>query len=179
MTRTSEDWREGAEQNVKDALSEARATAKGVKKDIDGQLVETEQTLLGDGHDRSERRDSVRELRKTLVASAHALLDTANEVEKLRTGSTLRGLEGKEPVGYSKRDGGASHDALYGAKASGRAIARKVRWPLDLENWDAESANQTRNGVDPVTATGTKKYTTTVGGRAVHVVIDSRGYCPI
>lgn len=178
VTRTSDEWREAAEQQIDGTLDSVLQTVEENHKDTAQDALDLRRALIVDDVDRQGRRDAVREMEQAMVERAHALLDCARDIRKLRTGPALRNLEGKEPVGYSKRDGGATTDLLYGSRAQGTSMARRVRWPLDLSgsDWEKETAERTPGptGDKLVEASGVEKYTRTVSGRAVSVVLGRR-----
>lgn len=173
MTRTSDEWRERATENVEVTLDDVIEAADEMHDDVVDEAGALRALLLVCDAERAEQRDAIEAMEETLVERAHGLLDQAQAVRKLRDGPTLRNLEGKEPVGYSKRDGGVAHDALYGGRAQASNYARKIRWPLRLDEWDVEKAERRSEppGYEPVAATGVKKYTRRAGGRTVHVVL--------
>lgn len=130
------------------------------------------------GHEAAEAVDAaVDEYREF----AHLVLDHAKALHDLSSGSTLRRLDGEEPLGYSTPDGGAKHDAYYGAKSANAQMARHLSWPLRLSEWDKQTADgDPRFGTEePVRATGTRLYERHIGGRDVYVVVDDRDFSPI
>ena len=145
---------------------------------IHSRVEKARKAALEDDYDYSAIRDSINDLKRLLIEAGGSDFDSAKKVSALGTDGTVRGLGGKEPIGYSTPDGGGKHDAYYGSAALNRGFARRVRWPLDLGNWDREQAEQSRSGIGTVTATGTTKYTKKIGGRVVHVVVDARGLDP-
>lgn len=181
MTRTPQDWREHG-------LSNVDGTVEGLGEEISeyqNAILEKASALRAAAHEDNPSRDDLKErtdaLTETLIDLAHTSFDLAADVHGLKSGATFRNLQGKEPAGYSKRDGGATHDAYYGMQSMNKNFARQVSWPLQLDDWDKERADSNpRDGVlEPVEAEGTHKYTKTIGGRTVHVVIDERGMSPI
>lgn len=181
MTRNT-DWRQHAVDTVttltedflpateESAAHDLRAASSTVRK---ATVVPSQ-----DEYDRSAAREQVREAEQTLVEAAHDLLDAAYEVRKLRSGSTLRQLAGKEPLGYSKPDCGVTHDVTYGSRAQAGQMARHLRWPLQLgeDEWAHEKGDRIREppGREKVEATGVEKYTRTIADRHVAVVLGER-----
>lgn len=187
MTRkTSDDWRRIGHRNVHTETEKAIGKSVRTSEDAVDSILEIRRTAPSEDDDATkdetdELRDQIRETKKQLILTAQIHLDLAKTIDKLSTDSTLRNLRGEEPLGYSKRDAGATHDAHYGAKAQERQLYREVFWPLNLnsDEWDFKQTAHTRHETDTVTAEGTRKYSKTIGGRTVTVLIDNRGYSPI
>lgn len=175
MVRSSDDWRKAGESKVEGTLDDLEDTLDDLPTPIRMTTASfRHRALEREEPDQRVLRDLSRNLEELLVDAAHDLLDAAYEVRGLRTGATFRNLRGKEPLGYSKRDGGVTTDAFYGTKAQGRQMARCIKWPLRLDEWDKEVGHRTRDGRTPVTAKGVEKYTTKVGGRKVTLVFGER-----
>ncbi len=173
MTRTN-DWRKQAQGNVTGVIDNLTADISERRGSIEYQADDLLDLATDENATREDLRDATDALRDALKDLATASFNHAYEVHKFKTGSTIRQLQGKEPVGYSKRDGGAAHDALYGSQAQGASFARHISWPLNLTEWEKEKGERTRSGVEPVSAEGTRKYTRRVGGREVSLVVDER-----
>lgn len=176
MTRTSGDWREAARENINETIDGGVGTVQSESDSVTTTMESLRDQLLSQELERREATGTIRETERDLVEVAHELLDVAYEIRKLRTGATLRNLEGKEPVGYSKPDGGAAHDAVYGSRALASSFSRAVRWPLQLDEWEHETGERKREppGRKPVSASGIEKYQTRVGGRTVNLVLGKR-----
>lgn len=170
------DWRESGEKNVQHALGEVNDGLGEVMTKVGEEAENVRNVVLAPQpeYDRAEAREAVLSLKATLIESGHSMFDIADEVAKLTSGSALKNLEGKEPTGYSKRDGGVAHDAVYGAASQKRVFARTVSWPLNLKEWEKTRAKRGRNGPGEVTASGVKKYEKTVADQKVTVVVGQR-----
>lgn len=171
MTRTSTEWRGSAIENIDDVTADLIVTTDEIAQNTKSDADELGSLLLSEELHLRDRRLAVMMVERALVERAHDLLDQAYAVRKLRSGPTLRNLDGKEPVGYSKRDCGVAHDALYGARSQGASAARELYWPLNLSEWEHERVNRDPRTDDPVTAEGIEKYKTTVSGRRAELVL--------
>lgn len=179
MTRTPEDWRTSAENHIIDTLADGLLMLDQNRDQVSSLTDTLRRSTLGNEYDQDEAREATRELEDALKEMAHDTFDFAADVRGFRSGATLRQLEGREPAGYSKRDGGAAHDALYGSKAQSKHYARKIRWPLRLSEWDKETAGRKGRGeIDPIVVEGTTVHTRRAGGRTVKLVVDDRARDP-
>lgn len=129
--------------------------------------------------------DYVEELANELIEELRKLGEdsfrNAGDVNKLKTWAIRRGLRGEEPIGYSTPDGGGKYDMYHGMKTQQNMLAREVTWPLNIggDKWERETGRPTKDGYEPITGEGTKKYTRQVGQMTVTVLIDERGAEPI
>lgn len=160
-----------------DDLDELEARTSDQRAELAYFLNKLTEELNEDEPDVEQVKELCEELKTFLIETAHEYFDLAYTISSWKSGSALRGLKGEEPIGYSKRDGGVTHDAYYGARAQGAQMARHVGWPLDLKSdkWDVEEWERVgRDEWDKVEAKGQKKYSRTIGGRKVYVVLGER-----
>jgi len=184
---TKQDWFESGRDSIVDTISDLNETINSETAEIYDQnttiLTSTPKSLDEVDTDlATEIREYLRKLTNMLVEYAQTILDQAHEVSKLTSGPTISNLRGKEPLNYSTPDGGAKHDAYYGMQAMNRNYARYIGWPLQLgdKHWTKEKAEKTAgDSVELVSASGTRKYTRTIGGSEVSVVMDDRNRSPI
>lgn len=181
MTRTRKEWKKGAQRNIQETIDNIQTDSEDINIDIFELINNIDSLIYQDEVNINEVEENIRSLKELLLEFAEQRYEHANEVAKLLSGSTLETLEGREPTGYSTPDGGAKHDAYYGMQAMNRNFAYHIGWRLNLNEWDKELGSQSHPNeeIEPVTASGTKKYTTEAGGRIVHLVIDERGISPI
>lgn len=183
VRKTSSDWKRSAENSIRDTLYDVEAFVEDYDdvmeqlaeiSEFAGELAEKDNVTIDDT---DELKEKLNKLKKILIERARRLFSLAGDVNTLRTGSVPRGMRGKEPLGYSKPDAGATTDAVYGSRAANNQVSQQLLWPLNISEWDKEKPSSKPDGT--VQAEGTKKYTNNIGGRKVHVIIDSRNYSPI
>lgn len=179
MTRTPRDWRQGALSQTTEDLAAIHGSLADHHSAINVATVGFAEAARKEEPDRETLHTRTEALRDALRRLADDAFDHALTVHRWQSGSALRRLRGEEPLNYSTPDGGAKHDAYYGAQAQQANFARRITWPLDLGDWSHEKGERTRDGIEPVTASGTEKYTTTVGGAKVALVVDDRGRSPL
>lgn len=191
MARTSDEWRDGAQERIESTLDDIYVDLNHHDSRLYSLAEELRDTALAEDPDVDAAKEAARELREAFKDLGDDGYDMAYSINQFLTSAVFRNLRGEEPLAYSTPDGGAKHDAVYGMASKNAAFAR-FKWPLDLDKWDRETANvesvaDTRigvqappgsGGIDPVTAEGTVKYTRNVGGRTVHIVVDERGVEP-
>lgn len=187
------DWQSKAQEQVDTTFDRILTNYRQYEDSIDSKMRDLSDLAYSEDPDASELRDATDALTDELIDLGDAALDWAYDVRRFKTGRTLRHLRGKEPLNASTEDGGARHDAGYGAQAQTAAFDRRVAWPLDLSEWDKEEggekprpepAREPHTGrpagpppkpqYDPVVAKGTAKYTRRVGGVEVYLVVDER-----
>lgn len=180
MTRTSKEWKKGAQRNIQETLDDIQVDSEDINIDIFELINDIHSLIYQDDIDINEVEENIRSLKELLLELAEQRYDHANEITKLLSGSTLETLEGREPAGYSTSDGGAKHDAYYGMQSMNRNFAYHIGWRFNFNEWDKELGSQSHPNeeIEPVTVSGTKKYTREIGGRIVHLVIDERGMSP-
>lgn len=182
MTRRSVNWQKAARTNIDDMLYEIEGELDDRSDEIDEILTQIHESCHKEEPDIEGVKERAKELRTALIELGRLCFELASNSSKMRKGAIPRNLKGKEPIGYSTPDGGAKHDVYHASIAQNRQLSKELYWPLDLNNkdrWDKEKAGRTRDDVDPVKATGTKKYTRNIGGGTVHVIVDERGRSPI
>lgn len=177
MVRNSpSDWREAGAKNIADTLSDIEERLGSHVHEINW-LIEEIDHELNESELEDVDVDQIEEWSDDLFKEFRELADNcyelASDCKSLKRPGSTRLLKGKEPVAYSKRDGGAAHDAVYGSRAMGRSFGKNFGWRLDLSEWDKEKAERTGpESYDKVQAEGTVKYSKKIGGLPIHIVME-------
>jgi len=179
MTRNNRDWQQSAQDIIEGRLDGVATEFNRHDERVSHTLEELREAALANDPD----PDEVRHRTSEAVA---ACLDLGNDgfnwgymLYTITSGRPIDTLTGDEPVGYSKSDGGAAHNAYYGSLTANAKMNRELHWPLRLDEWDKTVADGDADPRDPVTAEGSRKFHKSIDGRDVYVVIDDRGWSPI
>lgn len=180
MGRSPTDWRKSANGKIGDTVDNIRLELMDQCTDVRQKANEFSYEAAQETPDVDYVEQVANELIEELRTLGHDAFRNAGEVNSLKTWAIRRGLRGEEPLGYSTRDGGASYDVYHGMQTQNNMLAREVTWPLDIggDEWEKETGKPTRDGYEPVTGEGTRKYTRQVGDYTVTVLIDERGVGP-
>lgn len=167
------DWRRGAIESVQGHLDDLREIGCVDEADrLEASIGESS----GD-FDRTEFSDAVDEVTDCVVDEAHETLDLAVDVDALK--DQTNELQGREPTGYSTPDAGVKHDAYYGMRAQRRSWARRLSWPLRLDEWDHREATVNRPdrpggqpSTEKIEIEGTDVWEDQIGGVPIWIVTD-------